>query len=84
MARSKKWIRAEKSKAFRAKNFSSELASFLTSKAKKAFTKLRQTFVEAPIQNHYDSKRHIQIEIDASGYAIGGILSQLTSDDLGQ
>ena len=29
-------------------------------------------------------ERHIQIKTDASGYAIGGIFSQLTLDNLGQ
>ena len=43
-----------------------------------------QAFIEFPILNHFDSKRHIQIETDVSGYAIGGILSQLTSNDLGR
>ncbi len=41
-------------------------------------------FVETLILNHSDPKCHIQIEIDASGYAIGGILSQLTLDNSGQ
>ena len=41
-------------------------------------------FVEALILNHFDLEYHIQIEIDASGYAIGRIFSQLTLDDLGQ
>ncbi len=45
---------------------------------------MRQAFVEALILNHFDPERHIRIETDASGYAIGGILSQLTSDDLGR
>ncbi len=45
---------------------------------------MRQTFVEAPILNHFDPERHIRIETDASGYAISRIFSQLTSDDLGQ
>ena len=45
---------------------------------------MRQAFVEAPILNHFDPKRHIQIEMDALGYTIGEILSQLTSDDLSQ
>ncbi len=40
-ANSKKWIRVEKSKASRAKNLCSQSGLFLTSKAKKAFTKLR-------------------------------------------
>ncbi len=82
-AKSKKWIRAKKAKASRAKNLG-QLGSFLTSEARKAFTKLRQAVVEAPILNHFDQERHIRIETDASGYAIGGILSQLTSDDSGR
>ena len=57
---------------------------FLTSGAKLAFTKLRQVFLKAPILHHFDPECHIRIETDASGYAIGGVLSQLTSDDLGQ
>ena len=56
---------------------------FLTPGAKLAFTKLRQAFLKAPILYHFDLERHIRIETDASGYAIGGVLSQLTSDDLG-
>ena len=58
--------------------------SYLTPNAKWAFTKLRQAFTKAPILQHFDSECHIQIEIDASGYAIGRVLSQLTSDNLGQ
>ncbi len=74
----------EKSEVSQAKNLSSQSGSFLTSEAKKAFTELRQAFVEAPILNHFDPERHIRIETDVSGYAISGILSQLTSDDLGR
>ncbi len=55
---------------------------FLTPKARKTFTKLRQAFVKAPILNHFDPECHIQIETDASGYAICGIFNQLTLDDL--
>ncbi len=84
MAKSKKWIRAEKSEASRAKNLSSQSGLFFTSEAKKAFTELRQVFVEGPILNHFDQEHHIRIETDASDYAIGRILSQLTSDDSGR
>ena len=52
---------------------------FLTPKARLAFTQLRQAFVEAPIFHHFDPESHIRIETDASGYAIGGVLSQLSS-----
>ncbi len=45
---------------------------------------MRQAFVEVPILNHFDPERHIRIETDASGYTIGGVLSQLTSDDSGR
>ena len=55
-------------------------SNFLTPKAKLAFSRLRQAFTEAPILHHFDPERYIRIETDASGYAIGGILSQLTPD----
>ena len=54
--------------------------SLLTSEAKLAFLQLRQAFTEAPILYHFDLKRHIRLKTDASGYAIGGILSQLTAE----
>ena len=57
---------------------------FLTPGARKAFTELRQAFIKAPILHHFDPERHIRVETDASGYAIGGVLSQLTSDDSGR
>ncbi len=56
---------------------------FLTFKARKVFIKLKQAFIETSILNHFDPEHHIQIETDASGYAIVEILSQLTLDDLG-
>ena len=59
-------------------------SDFLTPGAKLAFAELRQAFVKAPILHHFDPERHIRIETDASGYAIGGVLSQLTSDDSGR
>ncbi len=45
---------------------------------------MRQAFVEAPILNYFDPERHIRIETDVSSYPISGILSQLTSNDLGR
>ena len=55
-------------------------ADFLTSDAKEIFIHLRKAFTKAPILRHFDSECHIRIEIDASGYAIGGVLSQMTLD----
>ena len=55
-------------------------SNFLTPEAKLAFSRLRQAFTKAPILHHFDPERYIRIETDASGYAIGGILSQLTSE----
>ena len=52
---------------------------FLTPDARTAFNRLRLAFTEAPILWHFDPECHIRIETDASGYAIGGVLSQLTS-----
>ena len=59
-------------------------SDFLTPKAKLAFTKWRQAFLKVPILHHFDPECHIRIETDVSGYAIGGVLSQLTSDDSGR
>ena len=40
-----------------------------------------QAFTEAPqILWYFDYERHIWIETDVSGYAIGGIFSQMTSE----
>ena len=52
-------------------------ASFLTPEAKLAFIRLRQAFTKAPILRHFNLEYYIQIKTNASGYAIGGILSQL-------
>ena len=57
---------------------------FLLPTLGKPFTNLRQPFVEAPILNHFDPEHHIQTETDALGYAIGGILGQLTSNNSNQ
>ena len=54
-----------------------EESCFLTPAAKIAFAQLKQAFTEAPILRHFDPERHIRLETDASGYAIGGVLSQL-------
>ena len=59
-----------------------EKLTFLTPDAREAFNQLRQAFTKAPILRHFDPECHIQIETDASGYAIGGVLSQRTSDHL--
>ena len=54
--------------------------NFLTPNAKKAFNHLWLAFIEAPILRHFDLESHIRIETDASGYAIGGVSSQLNLD----
>ncbi len=56
---------------------------FFTSEAKQAFIELKETFVKAPILNHFDPEHHIYIKIDDFGYAISEIFSQLTLNDLG-
>ena len=55
---------------------------YLTPNARRAFTKLRQAFTKAQILQNFDLECHICIETNASGYAIDGVLSQLTN--LGQ
>ena len=80
------------SKSKRSKNDKSEISTrpsdigatgepmFLTPGARGAFNHLRQAFIKAPILRHFDPECHIRIETDASGYAIGGVLSQLSTD----
>ena len=68
--------------------------AFFIPEARLAFIQLRQVFVEVLILHHFDLESYIQIKTDASGYAISGVLSQLSSktrpdgvvikDDLGQ
>ena len=62
-----------KSKSFTTSNVGA--TKFLTSEPRIAFTQLKKTFTEAPILRHFDPQCHIRIEIDPSGYAIGGVLS---------
>ena len=59
-------------------------SNLLTPEAKLAFTELRQAFLKAQILHPFDLERHIRIGTDVSSYAIGGVLSQLTSDNSGQ
>ena len=54
-------------------------SSFLTLEARSAFNRLRLAFTKAPILWHFDPECHIWIKTDASGYVIGGVLSQLVS-----
>ena len=55
-----------------------EEPKFLTSDTKEAFNYLRQTFTKALILQQFDPECHMQIKTNASGYAIGRVLSQLT------
>ena len=49
--------------------------NFLTPHAKKTFNYLRLVLIKASIFRHFDLESHIRIEIDASSYAISGVLS---------
>ena len=75
LARSKSRIKSGNSN-------NSEEPMFLTSKAKEAFNQLRQAFTKAPIFQHLDPEYHIRIKTDESHYAIGGVLSQLTPNQV--
>ena len=82
-------IRKKVQKTSKSKNlskFKKTLGSsdFFTFGAKLAFTELRQVFIKASILYHFYPKRHIWIETDVSGYIIGRVLSQLSSDDSSQ
>ena len=57
-----------------------EEPGFLTFNARQVFSQLKQVFIKASILRHFDTKHHIRIDSDASGYAISGVLSQMTSE----
>ena len=59
-------------------------SDFFTLGAKLVFTKLRQVFLKTPILHYIDPKHHILIKTDKLSYAISGVFSQLTLDDLNQ
>ncbi len=59
------------------------MSSFIwSSEVKQAFNQLRDVFIRTSILRHFDSERHIHIEINAFNYAVASILSQ--SDDENQ
>ena len=82
---SKSWnlakSRKKLSKSGNSTNFNATEArpKFLTPNAKTAFNYLWLAFTEALIFWHFDLEYHIQIETDALGYIISGMLNQLTS-----
>ena len=45
--------------------------------ALKAFEKLKEAFTQAPMLAHFEPELRTMLETDASGFAIGGVLSQL-------
>ena len=49
--------------------------SFLTPETRSAFNRLQLALTKSPIFWHFDPEYHIRIETDASGYAIGVVLS---------
>ena len=55
---------------------------FLTPDVREAFNQLRQAFTKGLILRDFDPECHIWIETNASGYAIGKIPTQLTSDQV--
>ena len=57
---------------------------FVIFKAREAFTKLRQVFIEASILNHFNLEYYIQIETNIFDYTIDKILNQWTLDNLSQ
>ena len=71
-------IRKKVQKTSRSKNLSkskkTERSDFFTFGARLAFIELRQAFVKAPILHHFDPERHIRVETDVSGCAIGKVL----------
>lgn len=55
---------------------------FLISKAQTVFFSLQKTFTEVLILHHFNPKRHIHIEINASYFTINRVVQQMTLDQL--
>ena len=53
----------------------------LSEKARTAFCKLRASFTTIPILTHFQLDRRTKVEVDASGKAIAGILSQYALEE---
>jgi hypothetical protein len=56
----------------------------LDNEARRAFETLREKFVNGPILVHFDPTLPCQVETDASGFAISGIISQPHADKHGK
>lgn len=56
--------------------------TFLISSAKKTLNKLKQTFINTLIFQHFNLKNHIQIETNKLGYLINKILSKLSTNEI--
>jgi len=52
-----------------------------TPKAESAFTELKNRFTSAPILAHFDPKRPVIVETDASDFALGAVLSQRNNEN---
>ena len=55
----------------------------LGTKGTEAFQKLKDAFLGVPILAHFERNRETRVEVDASGGAISGILSQLVPNEAG-
>jgi hypothetical protein len=53
----------------------------LGKESEQAFQRLKDAFLQVPILSHFERGRETRVEVDASGGAISGILSQLVPDD---
>lgn len=69
-----------KSKKLSSNNNTTEESKFLTFDAKTAYNLLQKAFTKVLILQHFDPEYHIQIKINASGYTIDSVLSQLIFD----
>ena len=61
-------------------NSAKNVSNYLTPDTKKAFDQFCQAFTKALILQHFDLEQYIQVETNASEYAIGKVLNQLTNN----
>ena len=51
-------------------------------KEEKSFSSIKEAFISAPVLTLWDPSRPTRLEVDASGYATGGVLLQKLEDEL--
>jgi len=48
-----------------------------------AFERIKTAFTTAPLLKHFDPSKKVYVETDASGFALGGVATQMHTTEIG-